>query len=40
MKHPVITIAKYTFLEAIKNRLFALGLIGIVCISSLTYSPY
>jgi ABC-type transport system involved in multi-copper enzyme maturation permease subunit len=35
MKHPVITIAKYTFLEAIKNRLFTLGLIGIVCVFAL-----
>ncbi len=28
MKYPVITIAKYTFLEAIKNRFFTSGLIG------------
>jgi len=35
MKHPVITIAKFTFLEAIKNRLFTLGLIGIVGVFAL-----
>lgn len=35
MKYPVITIAKYTFLEAIKNRLFVLGLIGIVGVFAL-----
>jgi ABC-type transport system involved in multi-copper enzyme maturation permease subunit len=35
MKHPVITIAKYTFLEAIKNRLFTLCLVGIVCVFAL-----
>jgi len=35
MKYHVITIAKYTFLEAIKNRLFVLCLIGIVCVFAL-----
>ena len=32
MKNPVITIAKYTFLEAINNSLFRLLVIGVVCI--------
>ena len=36
MNHPVITIAKYTLIEAIKNRLFALTVIGLVCIFGLT----
>lgn len=35
MKYPVITIARYTFLEAVKNRLFILVLIGIICVFGL-----
>lgn len=35
MKHPFITIAKYTFLEAVKNRLFTLVLTGIAGVFAL-----
>ena len=36
MNRPVITIARYTFIEAIRNRLFALMVIGLICIFGLT----
>jgi len=36
MNHPVFTIARYTFIEAIKNRLFVLMVIGLICIFGLT----
>lgn len=32
MRQKLITIAYYTFLEALRNRLFLLGLIGLVCL--------
>ena len=35
MKSPVFTIAKYTFLEALRNRLFAITVIGLVCVFGL-----
>ena len=33
---PITTIAKYTFIEAVKNRLFILMVIGLICIFGLT----
>ena len=36
MRHPVIVIARYTLLEAIKNRLFIMTLTGLVCIFGFT----
>jgi len=35
MKSPILTIAKYTFFEALKNRLFAIMIIGLVCVFGL-----
>jgi len=35
-KSPIRTIAKYTFIEAVKNRLFVLMIIGLVCIFGLS----
>lgn len=36
MKNPIITIAGYTFQEALRNRLFALTLVGLVCLLGIT----
>lgn len=36
MNYPAITIARYTFIEAVKNRLFLLMLIGLICIFGLS----
>jgi len=36
MKHPVLTIARFTFYEAVRNRLFMLTLAGLVCLLGLT----
>ena len=33
---PIITIARFTFYEAMKNRLFMLTLIGLICVLGLT----
>jgi len=34
-KQPVITIARFTFIEAIRNRLFLLIMIGLICVFGL-----
>ncbi|MBI2969381.1 MAG: ABC transporter permease [Gammaproteobacteria bacterium] len=36
MRHPIFTIARYTFLEAVRNRLFGLTIVGLVCLLGLT----
>ena len=36
MRHPVLTIAGFTFLEAVRNRMFVLTVAGIVCLFGLT----
>jgi ABC-type transport system involved in multi-copper enzyme maturation permease subunit len=35
-KSPIRTIAKYTFIEAVKNRLFILMVIGLICVFGLS----
>ena len=35
MKSPVVTIAVFTFLEAIRNRLFSLTIVGLICLLGL-----
>ncbi len=36
MKKSILTIAQYTFYEAVRNRLFLLTLVGLVCVLGLT----
>ncbi|MGH8245258.1 MAG: ABC transporter permease, partial [Gammaproteobacteria bacterium] len=36
MRYPIFAIARYTFLEAVRNRLFSLTIVGLVCLFGLT----
>lgn len=36
MKYPTFAIARYTFIEAVRNRLFSLTLVGLVCMFGVT----